>query len=643
MTLKTFASLFTGGGGCDIGAMQAGLTPIWGIEYDPDIAAVAASNLNHRIVVADILECDPHDFERVDVLHASPPCPNFSTAKTGAEETEQDIALAHKVAAFYTVLQPRIATLENVYGYRKSESFRIIVQALHDAGYHVRWWHLNAADYAVPQTRKRLILIASRDFIPQRPPATHRDPSTITEGQMSLFGQSLPSWIGWYEAIEDLIPQLPDSQFANWQMERLPDELRTMLLSQGISHDHHGEDYGKASGREQEEASFTITGNSNMTGARAVIVGGANTSQEQAAPGVGVSEEKEPARNVNASNARAWRAFIAPAVNGDGTAHNRDKEQRTHTVQATSYKQMPRAFILSNAKTEWGDGQVNECDPASSVTPQQGGRLRAFVVDGVHCGMRDGEEPSSTVVSDSGSGTVAQRAFIITDKDCGNCGALLANHDGADHCPNCGADAAGYLEQPRAFIVSSHSVDGGESATRDEDGPAMTVDTKTGRMRAFIFPGSNPSSGENPERYSEEPTHTIRAGRTDNLGSRAFIVPGGNANSFGHREDGEPARMAESVNRSGNTPRAFVVDGDNAGKEGPIHRGDKRPLGTVNNSSAPRAHVSGRVVQMTPRALARFQTFPDWYSLPESKTLSCRLIGNAVPCLMYQRILEAYL
>jgi site-specific DNA-cytosine methylase len=40
-----------------------------------------------------------------------------------------------------------------------------------------------------------------------------------------------------------------------------------------------------------------------------------------------------------------------------------------------------------------------------------------------------------------------------------------------------------------------------------------------------------------------------------------------------------------------------------------------------------------RVVQMTPRCLARFQAFPDWYELPESKSLACRIIGNAVPPL----------
>jgi site-specific DNA-cytosine methylase len=50
--------------------------------------------------------------------------------------------------------------------------------------------------------------------------------------------------------------------------------------------------------------------------------------------------------------------------------------------------------------------------------------------------------------------------------------------------------------------------------------------------------------------------------------------------------------------------------------------------------------AQGRVVKMTPRALARFQSFPDWYELPERNALACRIIGNAVPPLLMQRVME---
>lgn len=142
-------SLFTGFGGWDIGAKTAGLELAWGLEYDPEIAAVANANLGDHVRVGDILETDPASFERVDVLHASPPCPNFSVAKSDRGETERDIAMGRKVADFIRHHQPRIFTLENVYGYRHSESWAIIRETLAEEGYWVDMQHVNAADFGV--------------------------------------------------------------------------------------------------------------------------------------------------------------------------------------------------------------------------------------------------------------------------------------------------------------------------------------------------------------------------------------------------------------------------------------------------------------------------------------------------------------
>jgi DNA (cytosine-5)-methyltransferase 1 len=47
------------------------------------------------------------------------------------------------------------------------------------------------------------------------------------------------------------------------------------------------------------------------------------------------------------------------------------------------------------------------------------------------------------------------------------------------------------------------------------------------------------------------------------------------------------------------------------------------------------------VVKITPRGLARFQSVPDWYILPKPDTLAAKIIGNGVPCLLYQRIAES--
>lgn len=218
-TVRTIGTLFSGFGGVDIGAaMSAGVAPVWAVEYDAAIAAVCRQNIGDHVRVGDILDTNPADFEMPDILHASPPCPNFSQAKKDAAETEADIALAQKVADFIAELLPPFFTLENVFMYRLSQSWRIIAQTLMTHGYQFNYWRVNMADYGVPQTRQRMVVIARRDGIrPQLPPQTH---AQNPQPQPTLFG-GLQRWVSWYEAIEDLIPGLPDSEFAPWQVERL--------------------------------------------------------------------------------------------------------------------------------------------------------------------------------------------------------------------------------------------------------------------------------------------------------------------------------------------------------------------------------------------------------------------------------------
>jgi DNA (cytosine-5)-methyltransferase 1 len=53
--MPTFASLFSGGGGADIGALQAGYTPLWAVEYDATIAEWYTRNLpDTQMIVAPV-------------------------------------------------------------------------------------------------------------------------------------------------------------------------------------------------------------------------------------------------------------------------------------------------------------------------------------------------------------------------------------------------------------------------------------------------------------------------------------------------------------------------------------------------------------------------------------------------------------
>ena len=141
----------------------------------------------------------------------------FSTANANKGEKQLDIDCAKKVVEFIQVLQPPTFTLENVQAYTKSKAFNIIVESLYAQGYWINYQVLNAADFGVPQSRRRLILIAVKSgYIPPLPPKQKH--------------------VGWYAAIADLVHDLPDSQLAEWQLKRLVMYNETFLVAPNTTH-----------------------------------------------------------------------------------------------------------------------------------------------------------------------------------------------------------------------------------------------------------------------------------------------------------------------------------------------------------------------------------------------------------------------
>ncbi len=200
MAKPTITTLFAGCGGVDLGAIAAGFEPCESVEFDPQIAELHMANIGGKMHVKNILDCDPLQFEKPTLLHASPVCKSYSTANPEKGEQQLDIDCARKVAEFIKALQPQYFTLENVQAYEKSKSFAIITNTLFECGYFANWKVLNAADFGVPQSRRRLILMAVKGgYIPALPQPTRH--------------------VGWYEAIADLIPTCNRREFADWQKD----------------------------------------------------------------------------------------------------------------------------------------------------------------------------------------------------------------------------------------------------------------------------------------------------------------------------------------------------------------------------------------------------------------------------------------
>lgn len=283
--MKTFASLCTGFGLMDIGAQQADYQPIWGVEIDPILAEVAEANLQHYIYSQSMIGFKWSKADRPDHLHISPPCQNASIANSKKGETELDLAIAQSCCDALDYYQPDSFTLENVRGYQAFKSLHKIVDKLWGLGYWVNADVLNAADFGVPQDRHRLIVRAVKGGIP-----------------LPLQQESKRS--GWYAAIEDLIPNLTESSFAQWQLNLLPEMYKTMLTDSGKNASR------VATVRKECDPNFTATASSLIRPShtpKAFIVNGMANSHGR---DVTVADADSPVFTITASQSkrplRSW-------------------------------------------------------------------------------------------------------------------------------------------------------------------------------------------------------------------------------------------------------------------------------------------------------------------------------------------------
>jgi len=233
--------LFCGAGGFTQGLQNAGFDICWAI--DSDAAAVETYRRNHgdHVVEDDIRETDPAtdgpDIEprTIDLVAGGPPCPSFSTigrAKLDSLEhrsTEEDDrnVLYRDFLRYVEHFQPEAFVMENVLGLlndtalvktdtvqkslpTESESTEeqvgnktpvpeIILEEMEALGYHADWEVADAADYGVPQHRKRVFFIGTREgsTLPNLYQwRTHREPKNEAERNMRVrrspnaFGES---------------------------------------------------------------------------------------------------------------------------------------------------------------------------------------------------------------------------------------------------------------------------------------------------------------------------------------------------------------------------------------------------------------------------------------------------------------------
>lgn len=171
--------LFAGAGGFSQGAKQAGVNVLWSANHWP--LAVRTHALNHPHTdhqCQDLNQADWFGLPEYDILLASPACQGHSTASQPSRTVKHDAdrATAWAVVDAAEASVPTLIVVENVPQFRNWVFYRLWVHCLELLGYHIQEYILDAADFGVPQNRKRLFVIGDQRGCKSlyRPPVDHR-------------------------------------------------------------------------------------------------------------------------------------------------------------------------------------------------------------------------------------------------------------------------------------------------------------------------------------------------------------------------------------------------------------------------------------------------------------------------------------
>lgn len=212
--------LFAGCGGMALGFEQAGFRARLANDIDEDACrTLRANNLADKVVAGPIQEIGK--LPKAQVIAGGPPCQGFSIMGSQRPDDPRNDLWQYYFKCVAEVA-PDVFLLENVPPLLRSAQYEQLLGAAHALGYTVEATILDAADYGVPQRRKRALVIGSRVGQIGFPDATHG-------------GSGLPAWSTIRDAFRG-IPANPtidesdgrsrrEAALPEWHIGRTPTEV----------------------------------------------------------------------------------------------------------------------------------------------------------------------------------------------------------------------------------------------------------------------------------------------------------------------------------------------------------------------------------------------------------------------------------
>ena len=233
MSLKV-VSLFSGGGGLDIGFKSAGYDIIWAIDNNANAAATYKENIGEHIVCADITQIDINQIPKADIVIGGPPCQSFSLAGNRHVEDARG-QLVWKYIQIIDHIKPKAFVFENVTGLlsaknsKKEKIIDLLKAAFEQIVSSITLQVLNAADYGVPQQRKRVIIVGLKDAsVYTFPMPTH-----------NANGVGLKKYVSVKEALGDLGTATSDENGSAQYTSPPQNELQNKMRGESLGVTEH--------------------------------------------------------------------------------------------------------------------------------------------------------------------------------------------------------------------------------------------------------------------------------------------------------------------------------------------------------------------------------------------------------------------
>lgn len=247
MTRPTVVSLFSGAGGLDIGLAAAGFEILFESDIDGPSCVTLERNGTRAASMgldgfvsttvqqadvnvlsgAEILAKVGRGKSEIDVLAGGPPCQAFSISGLRRGVLDKRGLLVFEYARILSEIAPRTFVFENVYGLLTIDNGQVFTEVLeqlrrpgNDVEYNIFWQRVNARDYAVPQSRDRVIIMGVRADLPFESEALRMSPIASSDPN--------PGQIHW-RTVSDALRGMP----------------RPASRKQPIMANHYGRDHGQ--------------------------------------------------------------------------------------------------------------------------------------------------------------------------------------------------------------------------------------------------------------------------------------------------------------------------------------------------------------------------------------------------------------